>query len=72
MVQHFLMVDLMLDMHVTNISKAMKFFPTKTSCSIQSKRAVTYINFVSRDIAALIELISWNLFIIFVTDLEET
>jgi len=53
------MVDLML-----------KFFPTTTSHSIQSKRAVTYINFVSIGIAALIELISSNLFIIFVIDLE--
>jgi len=53
------MVDLML-----------KFFPTTTSHSIQGKRAVTYINFVSIGIAALIELISSNLFIIFVIDLE--
>jgi len=72
MVQHSFMVDLVLDMHGTNNSTAMKFFPTITSRSIQGERAVTYINFVSIDIAPLIELISSNLFIIFVTDLEET
>jgi len=66
------MVDLiMLNMHGTNNSTAMTCFPT-TSHSVQGKRAVTYINFVSIDVDPLIELISLNLFIIFVTDLEET
>jgi len=37
MVQQVFMVTLMLDMHGTSNSKAMKFFPTSTSCSIQGK-----------------------------------
>jgi len=69
MVQHFFMVHLVLDIHGTNNLTAMKFFPTRTSRSIQGERAVTYVNFVSIDIAPLIELISSNLFIILVTDL---
>ena len=72
MVQHFFMVNLVVDMHGTNNSTAMKFFPTTTSRSIKGERAVNYINFVPIDIVPLIELISSNLFIIFATDLEET
>jgi len=56
------------NVHGTNDSTAMKFCPTTTSCSVRDKRAVTDINFVSIDV----ELISWNLFIIVVIDLEET
>ena len=48
MVQHFIMVDLMVDKHVTNNSTAMKFFLTTTSCGIQGKRAVIYIIYVHR------------------------
>jgi len=55
------MVDLMLDMDGTNNSTARKFFPTTTSHSIQGQRAVIYINFVSIDVAALVELISSSL-----------
>jgi len=55
------------------IQQQMKFCPTTTSClSIQRKRPVAYINFVPIHIAALVELISSHLFIIFVIDLEET
>ena len=57
MVQHFLMVDLMLNMHGTNDSTSMKFCPTTTSHSVHSKRAVTNINVVSIDMQALMELI---------------
>jgi len=68
MAQHFFMVNLVLGMHGTNNSTAMKFFTT-TSHGIQGKRAVPYINFVSVDVAAVTELIS---FIIFVIGLAKT
>jgi len=37
MVRQYFMVALMLNMHGTSNSTAMKFFPTSTSCSIQGK-----------------------------------
>jgi len=42
MVQEFFMVVIMLDIHGTSYSTAMKFFPKSTSCSNQGKQAVCY------------------------------
>jgi len=71
MVQHFFMVDFMLDMHGANNLTAMKLCPTTTSRS-KGKRAVTYINFESINVTALAEKISLDIFVILVIDLEET
>jgi len=72
MVVQFFMVSLMLDMHGASNSTAMNISPISTSCSMQGESAVNYLFCVHRQLAALTELISSNLFIIFVIDLEET
>jgi len=43
MVQQLFTVALVLDMHGTSNSTAMKLFPTSTTCSIQGKWTVNYL-----------------------------
>jgi len=72
MVQYFFMTDLILDTHGTNNSTAIRNFAQQQphiACKVKEQYPIIIL--CPLDVAALVDLISSNLLIIFVADLQE-